>query len=521
MAAALGLAAASWAHDGAAEDAPAATPTAEALDQHEQVFLDRSGRARSFVPTYEEWFGSRREPKYGRAVVESIGVVAAGTAYYWLDPLANKEDWDDPPLTDKLWFEAVRFDTNLNTTNNLLHPGAGALIYGLGRDNGLSVPVAFGYSLASSVLWEFALEWREQVSVNDLVFTAVGGVPIGEFFHHLGGYVNSAPYGGSVPRTIARYTLGLPRAFHAWLDDEEPPPALPADALGFSSAYGHGFRVGYQAAALTNDLDAEGMLHRFALDAEIVAMPGFLHPGRFETSFAQGNFADFHLRFGWGDTGFDEGDVQSDVVLAGHYGQDFRLTERGGLEGTGAMVGIGSGWRFHSSKLLGRRDQLSVVHVVGPYAALWAASGPLTARLSADAHIDFGAVRSLAYPDFRDRYGDEGLKTVLVRQGYTYDLGWSGRLRGSVGLGPLELSGRVLYGNYESIEGLDRFQERVTRDVHGNEQVLEAGAWASVRVASLVEIGVGVSERRRWSSLGDVSYRRWDRAYQLNVGLVF
>src|SRR5690606_24844564 len=212
---------------------------------------------------------------------------------------------------------------------HLLHPGAGALVYGLARVNGLSVPMAVVYSAAASLTWEFLLEWREQASINDLVFTIVGGVPLGEFFVKLGDYTNSAPGGGALGHRIAARTLGLPRFVHDAIDRDAPPPDVGADSLGFSAAFGHAFRVAYQPAWISNDAGASGVLHRAALDGEIVAMPGFLRPGSFGTGFDEANFTELHVRLGWGDHGTDEVDVTSNVTLAGHYEQSFAATARG------------------------------------------------------------------------------------------------------------------------------------------------------------------------------------------------
>ena len=103
---------------------------------------------------YESWFGlHRHEAHYGRAALEVVGLMGLGLLYYWVDPLANKEDWDNPTISDRLKFRAIRFDTNLNPTNHLLHPIAGGLVYTAARVNGLSIPVSFGYGLAQSVFW--------------------------------------------------------------------------------------------------------------------------------------------------------------------------------------------------------------------------------------------------------------------------------------------------------------------------------------------------------------------------------
>lgn len=473
-----------------------------------------------FEEEYESWFGPERyEPEYTRAAAEIGALMGAGLLYYWGDPLANSEDWDNPSIEDRATLRSLRFDTNLNTTNHLLHPTAGALVYTTARVNGLPVGAAFAYGLAQSTLWEFALEWREKASINDLVYTAIGGMPFGEALYHAGEYFNSAPDAG-LPQEAAAWTLGFPRRIHRALDgDENPPVPLPSDDLGFSSAYAHRFAIGYEAAALSNEDGAEGMLHTIRLDTELIAMPRFLEPGTRSKTFFDGNFTEMHARFGIDDR-VVEADFQARATLFGHYLQDIRVDEDGDVEGHALMLGVGPALRFQKSKWLGRADQLSTVHLPGPHVELWLREDALAARFGAEGFADFASLASLAYPGFVERFGGDGTKTVLQRQGYQYSFGTWVRARGDLAYGPLGLGGSVGYGSYGSIEGADRFQSRVTRDLHGTESVLEIEAHAAIHLGP-VALGAGFRERRRESTLGPVDERRRDRDIHLSAGIVF
>lgn len=469
---------------------------------------------------YDRWFSRRSQPVHGaRIVLESLGVLVVGTAYYWSDPLANEEDWDDPAVTDKLRLKqrAASFDTNLNSTNHLLHPGAGALTFGLARDNGLALPSAIALTGVSSVLWELGLEWREKASYNDLVYTTVGGVVIGNFFQRLGVYVNSTPTSGSVPRTVASFVLGGPRRFHAALDGGPPEDDSPRDGLGYSTAFAHRFRVGYDLVALSNDLGESGAMHRVRLSGELAAMPGMGRAGTFSRRFAEANFTTLSAAVGFGSRGTDdEADVQGMTTLAGEYRQSFSDE----AHGHATMIGFGPGWRFQASTLLGRRDQLSTVHLLGPQLSGWLASGAASARLDASAHADFASLRSLAYERYPEPLDETRIKGVLQRQGYTYDAGWSARLRASGSLGPLSLEGSAAYGRYGSIDGYDRRQARITTEVHGTEEVLETAAAIRVRI-DVLEVSALATERRRTSTLGPYEVSRWDRSIGGSVGLAF
>lgn len=479
--------------------------------------------SQSFQLEYDSWFGpGRYPPHFLRAAAEAGTLTAIGLFYYWKDPLANSVDWDNPTFEDRVTLNALRFDSNLNTTNHLLHPGAGMLTYDFARVNGLSIGTAFTFAFAQSVIWEFALEWREKPSINDLVFTSIGGVPLGEVFFHAGDYLNSAPARGGPLNKAAAWTIGFPRAIHRWLDrgEAEQPVPLPADALGFSSAYGHRFEMAYELASLSNELGHDGGMSTFRLDSEFIAMPRFLQQGAFSKTFANGNFTEFHARFGGDGSALVESDIEARATLFGHYGQRFGVSDDGDTDGHAVMFGIGPAMRYQWSNWLGREDQLSTVHLVGPQAELWLRDGDLAARFGAEAYLDFASLRSLAYPEFVARYGAEGLKSVLERRGYQYSFGTWTRFRASVAYGPLLVAGSVGFGSYGTIEGYDRFQEDVTQDIGGTETVLETAVNAAVCFGPL-SLGAGIRERRRESTLATVDVRRNDRDLHLTFAVTF
>jgi len=220
------------AHAQTPEDPPRLSIEGHYLDGDEWVPFRSTFAARS----------DRYEPDYLRSTTWMAVLVAAGTTWYWAKADLNALDWDMPSLHDRLTFEAVRFDNNRWTTNNLLHPISGAGYYGMSRVSGLDVIGASLFAIVGSTIWEYAIEFREKVSVNDMVFTPVGGIPIGEFLFQLGEYLNSAPGGGSAAHHVAAMTLGLPRWLHDSIDPpDRQPPLVSRDALGLSSTFWHRF----------------------------------------------------------------------------------------------------------------------------------------------------------------------------------------------------------------------------------------------------------------------------------------
>ncbi len=489
---------------------------------HDGYFIDADGRMLLSRPVYHQWFGKRRDRYYLRAAVEQVGILTAELGYYWLKADSNTTDWDYPNFKQRFWnLEAVRFDNNLSITNFVIHPLAGAMYYNFSRVNGLSIYESLMVSTLSSAIYEWWLEWLEKVSVNDLVFTPFGGWAPGEFLFKLESYLNSAPGGGAWGNHAMQYTLGSPVYLHNRLDNAQPPAPIATDALGFSSAYSHEFTFGYAVTAVDNDLGRSGIVSDVDIGARLYAMPGFLREGSFETSFSDGNFSDVETRMSFSGDGWADLDLWFSNAFAGVYSQDIAATHHG-LKGHAMLVAANSAARYVRRWLLGRTDMWALAHLVGPDFRYWIVDGPFHAELQATAHGDAAGIQSLPYPDWTADFGRTGTKTELQRHGYYFALGTSGRASVRVGYGGAELGVQGEVGVYDSIEGLDREQPTVTRDIHNRDQIVQLGGWFRYAIPGApLRFGVSGAETLRRSQMPPLVQKRRDRRLAMELDLYF
>jgi Domain of unknown function (DUF3943) len=441
-------------------------------------YVDATGEAKVFAIEYGRWFGDdRRVPHPLRAALEMGGLLTVGTTYYWLLPQLNSTDWIIPDLGVKFTDPTVSFDNNMHRTNHLLHPFAGAMSHWFSRVNGLDVYESATYAFLSSLVFETVLEFKETTSINDVIVTPGEGIPAGEFFFHLGDYLNSASGHENMAQRAFAMTLGLPQYVHERWDHVDRAPAGSADELGYTSAYWHRFALGYGRASIEDDrLYASNTVHDLVLDMDLVAMPGFLRPGRFDIGFHQGNFTEVHLRTSLEQGVLADVDLTVKAALAGYYGQDYEGTEDQ-LSGHAWLLAASMDTRYVDRWILGRRDLFAVAHLLGPTAKLWWALGAgFMAQAAADVHLDFTGMGSPAYQQWIAQNGPAGTKSVLQRHGYYLGVGPSGRVSASLGFRGLELGGRAAYGVYRSIDGLDQEQRDTFNDVSNTDQILELGA---------------------------------------------
>lgn len=455
------------------------------------------------------------EPAYLRAVLWNLGALGLGTAHYWLSASTNSRDWDFPRWSERFNEENVRFDNNVHVTNNLLHPFAGATYYGLARLNSLSVSESFVYAQVSSALWEWGLEWREKVSINDVIMTPNAGTALGEFLVQLGAYLNSAPGDTNWAQDVARATLGLPVFARDRLDGIRPDPSAPPDRLGFSSAYHHRFTTDFQQLWLDDAAEQAQVIRGLSLGATLSSLPGFGKPEAIDTAFAQGNFTEGYLDLGFDGSGLREAELRVAAVLAGYY------TQRANPGVTGLLVGLGTGLEFVDRDTLGRRDQLGILHFVGPALNLLVKRGSLELTLAGRAYGDFGAIRSMAWPAVRAAAPDAVFKSTL-QQAYQYHLGASSRVSAELRAGAARLALEHAYGVYHSIDGLDRFREDITHPIEGTETLEERRASLAIEpVSSIVRFHLGVERLSHASELGGFRGGKLERRLLLGAGFAF
>lgn len=492
-------------------------PTAAPVEPTDSFVADDGLRSfrESYLASYRP---ARQVPHYVRAAGEMMALLGVGTAMYHLK--GDQTNWDYPDVPTRFRNLELAFDTNPFVDNHIHHPIAGGLYYLFARTNGLSIPAAAAYSITSSALWEFVLEWWEKPSINDLVMTPMGGLPAGEFFVHLGDYFNSAPGGGRWYHQAAGVVLGPTHRIHRALDGrrQEAARPMPADRLGLSSFYAHRFEVVMGATGVANDRGDHGRLFTARLAGEIVSIPGFLRPGHFGVSFSDGEFTEAIVQAGLGEEQQHTWDLFFDANLFGRYAQAIDLSG-GRSVGRAWMFAFNTSARYADHALLGRRDNYAMAHVAGPAVKLWGVVGDLVARLEGAAHLDFAGIRSQAYPQWIGVYGDDGTASVLRAARYYYGVGWSARARGVLSYKFIELGTRAFYGRYESIDRWDRFESDVTRDEHAVDSVAEIESWLAIAPRDFPLQVRGFAEHLpRRSAMAPISVTRWDRRFGFAIG---
>jgi hypothetical protein len=296
---------------------------------------------------------------------------------------------------------------------------------------------------------------------------------------------------------------------------------MPADSLGFSSFYTHRFALLLGLGSETNEEAHHGQSVDFRAEAELMAVPGFLRPGRFGFTFDDGNFTEARAHISGGHGLGLSVDIFFDANLAGHYGQDIAMID-GHRYGRAAMFAVDSSMKFSERRLGDRYDAYAMADLIGPAFKLWWLYDDFVARFEGATQPDFASIYSLAFPQWAAQFGTEGVKSVLKEQGYYYAYGWSGRLRGTLAYRGFELGSRAFYGTYGSIDRWDRFQERVTRDQHLTDQITELEGWIGYNTRGIpLHTRLYVEHFGHHSTMEPYSVGQWDRRFGILIGAQF
>jgi predicted membrane protein len=435
-----------------------------------------------------------------RMLGEELAFLGVGTSWYWLARKQNLFDWDRPSLKQRFTFEAMRFDNNKFPINFVWHPLSGAAYYAAPRTNGFSMWASSAVALGACVAWEYGIEFREKVSINDLIFTPLPAISVGEFYSRLALYLNRSPVRFGPVRKAFAYSFGFMQAGHDALDGTSTYVADEADALGYAAGMAHRFEVSTGYGAQSTPAGSKSLLE-LRMDGEFIAIPRYGRPGKLRRFLHDGDLSRFGIHTAFGDAG-QELDVHNDLTLLGYFQQHIDDDARGHA----LFFGTSLGYRYRKLRFAGFSDALAITRLPGLALDALLRWADVAMHLRMRSHPEFAGVRSLAYPAYRAAHLDVMAKTTLDRDGYLYAFGASLDVGLDLDLAEYgSLGARVQLVYLNSKEGLDRNQEELTADPRGVERALDAEGFVRVYPlgrARRLMVELALLTRRRDSRLG-------------------
>lgn len=429
-----------------------------------------------------------KSKKLGRAVIFNLSLWLIDSIRYWSTYADWIEDWQyqlnwEDQKRRIFQFEGNKFDSNPFSTN-WSHGASGAIYYNFARFHRLSILESVLFETASSFFWEYVTEWREVIAINDNIFSGLGGLPIGEPLYQIGGYLLSRKgFGNQLLGSILNPVIALSNLFGGkkWKNNFDGNYFTKPD---FDIYFG-------QEDVKYNDESffSSRRLH-VGTEFSFNKMPGYGEPSQKKISIALKDTLYGRIAFGFTLSldGIEEYTINTKVVYLGRLTQNIRASRKKGLDGYSFFVGIGSGFDHFKKKAVvyydiseyhydfaGKEtppqpteftDKLSILNLAGPVFDLTLYSGNIKFGLSLESYLDFALINSLALNKFSESNDlfEERRKTTLTHYGYYYALGYTLAGNSSLSLHNFSFTGSLKYQKYDSIEGLDRFQDEIEDD---------------------------------------------------------
>lgn len=417
-----------------------------------------------------------RQRNYLRAGLEMLAILGIGKLSYQLNQEANREDWDYD-WSDFFSSERWRFDDNSQAVN-MGHSYAGALYYWSARNNGFKTLESYLFALAGSTLWEYVLEHKEVISINDEVTTTVGGAVIGESLFQIA----QALKGHSPNSTTARVFAALLNpigAFHDFIDGRRPSLTdygfAPDNQLSASIFTGMGFM------AITDKGATTGL--RFGFEGEVIKLPmnsvGKVKELHLDTVLSQAILSAT-------GTGFVQGELYILLknVLAAYHQKNISLDEEGRMKGYNFIVGLSQGMEYQGRDYSDIHDWVAAVNVIGTTLDLTAYFNGARIRLSIDVFGDFAMAKSYALEKYQEAIADPiayqaAVKSVMEKRGYDYGIGPTvrGVLTSNYKQIELGIAGEI--NEWSNINGRERFSQDWNLPLRNTERMNKAKVWVA------------------------------------------
>ncbi|MGB4705265.1 MAG: DUF3943 domain-containing protein [Candidatus Saccharicenans sp.] len=481
-------------------------------------------------------------PRWGRAGLELAVLMSYSQARYWIRYSRFIEDWQFR-LTwadqRRRFFttEALRFDSNafyLNWT----HAFAGMLYYEFARTNNLSLWQSSIFSIGGSLYWEYIVEWREIISINDNIMTAIGGISLGEAWYQLGRYLYNSP--NAVGRFLSWLNPYL--KFNDWLDRKKPLSAFHHNYnLSAQDVY---LFLGYRRSPVSANPTVNTGNLAFSLHSRLYTDAGYGLPGRIDEKFTEPLYSQLDFDFMYHGKNREEIGATAKIVPLGRIKQN--ISSDG--HGYSLYYGLGSSFFLYVKRPItdydaGKipvnkpddfrfelprdfRDKLAAVHLVGPVIEAAWYSGPFKLRLKAEAYPSFGMINSLPLNGYSADNDIRSMKSTLKFYGYYYAFGPDFESLAEIQYGRLRFQAFSNYVYYRSIQGLDRFQNET-----GDENILPVtddsvlfdsrwhyGTSIEYRLpGTFFSITASLEAVRRWGRIHDFEERSLEKRLYLGV----
>jgi len=402
---------------------------------------------------------------------------------YWQERM--QDDWEfeyktvDDFMERLITTDQVKFDDN-DIIFNWGHVYAGAFYYQVGRVNGFNNYESMVLSVVGSSVWEYFIEFREAISINDQIMTGFGGAILGETFHQVANLLKRRSK-TLLSQILASYYQPIDLA-DTLLDKSgifkmdikhQPMVFIKNDIENFEIFSG-------LKTAKRDNKDLVTLI-QLGLQAELVNLP-VKSEGESSRPMAKTAAVELIQEFGLRYNGLRDYYSYTKVVPSAYFVKNISEDK----SGYSLFVGPAAGTEYNSRGFAHEQDFYAMVNLLGATIDFSLYNKGKSLRMLFDAYGDFAFVRPYATTQYYEAGNNYvGAKTVLRKKNYYYAIGTS--LRSRIELRPtnkLELGLMGAYHNFNSFdEGeKDRHADQVGRSLELKDRIASVKTWISYKL---------------------------------------
>ncbi len=498
---------------------------------------------------------TRHRGKTWRALLENGVLLTASTLDYWGSYGHFTVDWQFTWKTFGRKFftdESPKLDSNAFYFN-WTHAISGAAYYNMARTNGLDSRASTLFSFGTSFLWETFSEWRELISINDMMFTSFGGPAIGEPLYQIGSYFS---HRDGLLNRVAGFIFNPFLAANNWFDHGAGPDWDSGPDAGWHrfSLYA-GLKEDHVSPAGTTAVDHSGTAYRqfnLGLDMETDTVPGCGQASAGRQFLPETLTSRLFIDMSFNASGMEELQIRTSAVLFGTSWPSVTQAQDGTPRGGNISLGYGTAYELFKKRSVAWYDSTNEVEsggqstvgdarfdrptptqfidklcAISPVGAVLVISrfGPrLYVRWTSGVYGDFAMVNALAYNKFTEDHDTTGVKTTLLSWGYYYALGMTMTSDVAVDWRKWRFQAAGSYQWYDSIQGQDRYQYMglITDDFKIGDTRLTYRFKLGYRLRGTpVELALAAEGIDRHGRILEVSDHYWENRVFYQIRLLF
>lgn len=385
-----------------------------------------------------------REKSFGKAMIGMGIVLVPGIVWYYSSNSNKRDQLFNLSAKDQkrryTTFQDWRFDDNVFETNAVSHSLAGSLYFLSGRVNGFNQWQSFLFALGGSLFWEYVVELKEVISINDMIHTPIGGYSIGESLFQVMSFYAANSSENWFSNLASYMTDNEKYRYCGGISKNGSLPSIYHNIYAF-------------AGLLLNDYYQVNAKAGF--DAELFAVRRLKQYGRINGFYFDTPYSRITTQIGIGIKGLDESWFYAETGLIGYALQNIRVTD-GNRKGYSIYLGLHSALDYTMRHFDAYHDKQGIVHILGNAADLSFVNNNFTFRMKNTIFWDFAMIDSIGLRAYYsnghipDDVRAQGQSTA-AEKGYYYAWGFTDTVSLTADIYRVQVGVDFSFGKYWSI----------------------------------------------------------------------